>query len=106
MKPWAGLNQVLAQRLSWAGTFHSMANRLLRHYARHLKLDPQFTVIDRGDSADLMDAIRQELGFDAKEQRFPRRDTCLAIYSHRVNTRKTLQGVAGGAVSVVRAVGG
>jgi DNA helicase-2/ATP-dependent DNA helicase PcrA len=86
-----GLNQVLAQRLSWSGTFHSMANRLLRHYAPHLKLDPQFTVIDRGDSADLMDALRQELGFDGKEQRFPRRDTCLAIYSHRVNTRKTLK---------------
>jgi DNA helicase-2/ATP-dependent DNA helicase PcrA len=90
-EPLGGLNQVLAQRLSWSGTFHSMGNRLLRHYARHLKLDPQFTVIDRGDSADLMDAIRQELGFDGKEQRFPRRDTCLAIYSHRVNTRKTLQ---------------
>jgi DNA helicase-2/ATP-dependent DNA helicase PcrA len=86
-----GLGRVLSQRLSWAGTFHAMANRLLRHYARHLKLDPQFTVIDRGDSADLIDVIRQELGFDAKEQRFPRRDTCLAIYSHRVNTRKTLQ---------------
>ncbi len=90
-EPLGGLNQVLAQRLSWAGTFHSMANRLLRHYARHLKLDPQFTVIDRGDSADLMDAVRQELGLDAKEQRFPRRDTCLAIYSHRVNTRKSLK---------------
>ena len=90
-EPLGGLNQLLAQRLSWTGTFHSVANRLLRHYARHLKLDPQFTVIDRGDSADLMDAIRQELGFDGKEQRFPRRDTCLAIYSHRVNTRKTLQ---------------
>jgi DNA helicase-2/ATP-dependent DNA helicase PcrA len=90
-EPLGGLNQVLAQRLSWAGTFHSMANRLLRHYARHLKLDPQFTVVDRGDSADLMDAIRQELGFDGKEQRFPRRDTCLAIYSHRVNTQKSLR---------------
>ncbi len=90
-EPLGGLNQVLAQRLSWAGTFHSMANRLLRHYARHLKLDPQFTVVDRGDSADLMDAIRQELGLDGKEQRFPRRDTCLAIYSHRVNTRKSLK---------------
>ncbi len=90
-EPLGGLNQTLAQRLSWSGTFHAMANRLLRHYARHLKLDPQFTVIDRGDSADLMDAIRQELGFDGKEQRFPRRDTCLAIYSHRVNTRKSLR---------------
>ena len=90
-EPLGGLNEVVAQRLSWTGTFHSMANRLLRHYARHLKLDPQFTVIDRGDSADLMDAVRQELGLAAKEQRFPRRDTCLAIYSHRVNTRKSLK---------------
>src|SRR5580693_5652179 len=86
-----GVSQTIQQRLSWAGTFHSVGNRLLRHYARHLKLDPQFTVVDRSDSADLMDSIRQELGFASKEQRFPRRDTCLAIYSHRVNTRKTLQ---------------
>src|ERR1700744_2845874 len=71
-EPLGGLNQVVAQRLSWTGTFHSMANRLLRHYARHLKLDPQFTVIDRADSADLMDALRQELGFANKEQRFQR----------------------------------
>jgi DNA helicase II / ATP-dependent DNA helicase PcrA len=90
-EPLGGLSQALAQRLSWAGTFHSMANRLLRHYARHLRLDPQFTVMDRSDSADLMDSVRQELGLAAKEQRFPRKDTCLAIYSHRVNTQKTLK---------------
>ena len=86
-----GSSQALAQRLAWAGTFHAMGNRLLRHYARHLKLDPQFTVVDRGDSADLMDAVRQELGLAAKEQRFPRKETCLAIYSHRVNTQKSLK---------------
>ena len=40
--------QAVLQRLVWAGTFHSIGNRLLRHYARHLKLDPAFTVIDRG----------------------------------------------------------
>jgi DNA helicase-2/ATP-dependent DNA helicase PcrA len=37
-----------------------------------------------------MDQIRTELGFAGKEQRFPRKDTCLAIYSHRVNTQKPL----------------
>jgi DNA helicase-2/ATP-dependent DNA helicase PcrA len=78
--------QGLAQRLSWTGTFHSLGNRLLRHYAPQLKLDPAFTVIDRSDSADLLDHTRTELGFAAKESRFPRKDTCLAIYSHRVNT--------------------
>ena len=83
-----GVSQTIQQRLSWAGTFHSVGNRLLRHYARHLKLDPQFTVIDRSDSADLMDSLRQELGLASKEQRFPRKETCLQIYSYRVNTQQ------------------
>src|SRR3984957_17378231 len=45
-----GVGQTLLQRLQWTGTFHSIGNRLLRHYARHLKLDPQFSVIDPGDA--------------------------------------------------------
>jgi DNA helicase-2/ATP-dependent DNA helicase PcrA len=86
-----GVSQSIMQRMSWAGTFHSVGNRLLRHYARHLKLDPQFSVLDRGDSADLLDSLRQELGLAQKEQRFPRKDTCLQIYSHRVNTQRPLK---------------
>ncbi|HSY06355.1 MAG TPA: ATP-dependent helicase [Steroidobacteraceae bacterium] len=85
-----GLTQTIAQRLTWAGTFHSIGNRLLRHYAAHLQLDPHFSVIDRADAADLMDSLRQELGLAAKEQRFPRKETCLQIYSNRVNTRTSL----------------
>ena len=85
-----GKSQAIAQRLTWTGTFHSLGNRLLRHYAAQLRLDPGFTVIDRSDSADLLDQIRTELGFAAKEQRFPRKETCLAIYSHRVNTQRPL----------------
>ena len=34
--------------------------------------------------------MRTQLGLAAKEQRFPRKDTCLAIYSWRVNTQKSL----------------
>jgi DNA helicase-2/ATP-dependent DNA helicase PcrA len=82
--------QAVLQRLIWAGTFHSIGNRLLRHYAQHLKLDPSFTVIDRADSADMLDEIRTDLGFATKDRRFPRKDTCLAIYSWRVNTQKSL----------------
>jgi DNA helicase II / ATP-dependent DNA helicase PcrA len=85
-----GKSQSIAQRLTWTGTFHSLANRLLRHYAPQLGLDPAFTVIDRSDSADLLDQIRTDLGLAAKEQRFPRKETCLAIYSHRVNTQRPL----------------
>ena len=86
-----GVAQAVSQRLTWAGTFHSIGNRLLRHYAAHLQLDPHFSVIDRGDSADLLDSLRQELGLAQKEQRFPRKEACLQVYSHRVNTRAPLK---------------
>jgi DNA helicase-2/ATP-dependent DNA helicase PcrA len=79
-------------RLPWSGTFHSIANRLLRRHAARAGLTPGFSVLDRGDAADLMDLVRHELGFSRLEKRFPRKDTCLAIYSHRVNTQGTLRG--------------
>jgi DNA helicase II / ATP-dependent DNA helicase PcrA len=82
--------QAMLQRLAWAGTFHSIGNRLLRHYGRHVNLEPGYTVIDRSDSADLFDNLRQELKLTEQSQRFPRKDTCLAIYSWRINTQKTL----------------
>ena len=74
---WAASRRRIAQRLTWTGTFHSLGNRLLRHYAPQLGLDPNFTVIDRSDSADLMDQLRTELGFAGKEQRFPARTPAL-----------------------------
>ena len=81
-EPLGGLSQQIAQRLAWAGTFHSIGNRLLRHYAAHAAARSAFhSASTARDSADLMDSLRQELGFAAKEQRFPRKDTCLQIYS-------------------------
>ncbi len=77
-------------RLPWSGTFHSIANRLIRRHAAAVGLDSSFSVLDRGDAADLMDVLRHELGFSKVEKRFPRKDTCLAIYSHRVNTQRPL----------------
>jgi DNA helicase-2/ATP-dependent DNA helicase PcrA len=78
-------------RLPWSGTFHAIGNRLIREYASRLGLDPGFSVLDRGDSADLMDVVRHRLGLSKTEKRFPRKDTCLAIYSHRVNTQRPLR---------------
>jgi DNA helicase-2/ATP-dependent DNA helicase PcrA len=78
-------------RLAWSGTFHSIANRLIRRHCARVGLGPNFSVLDRGDAADLMDLARHELGFSKAEKRFPRKDTCLAIYSHKVNTQGTLR---------------
>ncbi|MEE8345616.1 MAG: ATP-dependent helicase [Woeseiaceae bacterium] len=76
--------------LPWSGTFHSVANRLLRRYAHNLGLDPGFSVLDRADAADMLDVIRHELQLSKKSRRFPKKDTCLAIYSRCVNAQKPL----------------
>ena len=76
--------------LPWSGTFHSVANRLLRRYAHNLGLDAGFSVLDRGDAADIMDVVRHELKLTRTARRFPKKDTCLAIYSRCVNTQKPL----------------
>ena len=47
-------------RLPWSGTFHSVANRLIRRHCACLGLGPNFSVLDRGDAADLMDLVRHE----------------------------------------------
>jgi DNA helicase-2/ATP-dependent DNA helicase PcrA len=80
----------VTSRMLWSGTFHSVANRILRLYAKHLGLHPAFTVLDRSDAADLMDVVRHDLGLSQLEKRFPRKDLCVAIYSYRVNTRVSL----------------
>ena len=85
-----GIRKAESVRLPWSGTFHSIANRLIRRHAAAVGLDCTFSVLDRGDAADLMDVLRHELGFSKVEKRCPRKDTCLAIYSHRVNTQRPL----------------
>ena len=79
--------------IPWAGTFHAVGSRLLRLHAHALGLDPAFTVLDRGDAADLIDLIRVDRGLAKGDRRFPRKETCLAIYSRTVNARTTLEAV-------------
>ena len=80
-----------AGELRWSGTFHAIANRLLRLHHQAVRLDPGFTVLDRSDAADLMNFLRGELGLAARARRFPRKDTCLAIYSRAVNAQEPLE---------------
>jgi DNA helicase II / ATP-dependent DNA helicase PcrA len=79
----------------WGGTFHAVANRLLRLYGRPLGLSPDFTVLDQPDMADLMDLIRgdQHADRDKHERRFPRKDTLVAIYSRMINAGAGLSSV-------------
>lgn len=76
----------------WGGTFHSIANRLLRSYGRALGVLSNFTIIDSSDTADLMHVLAQELGVKS-ERRFPKKETLSAIYSRAVNSATRLDEV-------------
>ncbi len=77
----------------WGGTFHAVANRLLRIYGKAIRLADGFTVMDEGDAGDLMNLIRSELGPAKRNQRFPKKTTLVKIYSHTVNAQQPLREV-------------
>jgi len=82
-----------AQAVEWSGTFHAVGAKLLRMYAGSIGLDPAFSILDRSDSADLMDLARDELRLSETQGRFPKKATCLAIYSNVVNGQLPLRDV-------------
>ena len=75
------------------GTFHSVANTLLRRYGRPIDLEPGFTILDRGDAEDLVALVRTQLGLSEKEKRFPRKGTIAEIFSKCENTLSGLEDV-------------
>ncbi|RMH32581.1 MAG: ATP-dependent helicase [Nitrospirae bacterium] len=72
------------------GTFHSVANLLLRRYGRAIGLDPGFTILDRGDTEDLINLLRGQLGLNETGKRFPRKHTLAEMFSKSVNTLRSL----------------
>ncbi len=78
---------------AWGGTFHATASRLLRLHGQAAGLSPDFTVLDGGDAEDLLGLLRHELGLASRDRRFPRKATCLAIYSRAVNGTEDLSTV-------------
>ncbi len=78
----------------WGGTFHSIANRLLRRYAERLGYRPGFSIFDSDDQRSLMRAlVKQHHGKTAKNDRFPKAEVLLSLHSLAVNTGRSWQEV-------------
>lgn len=75
----------------WGGTFHSIGNRILRRHGNALGYSSGFTIMDREDQKDLIDAVVINAGIDPKEIRFPKGDVLAEIFSFVVNTEKPLE---------------
>jgi ATP-dependent DNA helicase UvrD/PcrA len=75
------------------GTFHSVANNLLRRYGKAIGLEPGFTILDRGDSEDVINLLRTQLGLHDKARRFPRKNTINEMFSKAANKLLPLEDV-------------
>jgi len=75
----------------WGGTFHSVGNRILRRHGTALGYSSGFTIMDREDQKDLIDAVVTSAGIDPKEIRFPKGDVLAEIFSFVVNTEKPME---------------
>src|SRR5256886_9985591 len=75
----------------WGGTFHSIGNRILRRHGSALGYSSGFTIMDREDQKDLIEAVVASAGIDPKEIRFPKGDVLAEIFSFVVNTEKPLE---------------
>jgi DNA helicase-2/ATP-dependent DNA helicase PcrA len=75
----------------WGGTFHSVGNRILRRHGNALGYSSGFTIMDREDQKDLINAVVASAGIDPREIRFPKGDVLAEIFSFVVNTEKPLE---------------
>ncbi len=73
-------------RRVWGGTFHSIANRILRRHAASLGYESNFTILDAEDAKDLLDACIEEAAIDTQARRFPKAEVLNEIFSFATNT--------------------
>ncbi len=67
------------------GTFHSVANMLLRRFGAKLGFSPSFSIIDRGDAEGIVNLLKSSRGIATKEKRFPTKRAVVQMISGSVN---------------------
>ena len=76
----------------WGGTFHSVANRILRRHAELLGYRQGFTILDTDDQKALFRSlVKQHVGKQSKSNPFPKPEVLLSLLSLATNTGRTWQ---------------
>ncbi|KPK24458.1 MAG: hypothetical protein AMJ61_13745, partial [Desulfobacterales bacterium SG8_35_2] len=73
------------------GTFHAMANLLLRRYGYHIGYSPNFTIIDRSDAEGIINILKSSLSLAGAGKRFPTKRVILNMISKAVNRSTDLE---------------
>lgn len=77
----------------WGGTFHHMANRMLRRHADRLGYRLDYSILDRDDSRSLVKNCVDDLGL--KDKHFPKPDVLMSLFGLSANTTRSIDDIAG-----------
>ncbi len=75
------------------GTFHGVANMLLRRYGSRIGFGSSFTIIDRSDAEGIVNLLKSSLGLGKKDKRFPSKKAVINMISGSVNKSIDLEGL-------------
>lgn len=81
------------QKLPWAGTYHHIAFRMLKQYGGLLGYPHNFTILDSGDSKDLIKLCVKVEGVQGSGRKFPSAAVIKNIISFARNARRTVEDV-------------
>jgi DNA helicase-2/ATP-dependent DNA helicase PcrA len=77
----------------WGGTFHRIANLILRRHAVSIGYDSNYSILDAEDAKDFVNVCIDEAGIDTKAKRFPKAEVIQDIISYANNTDHPIEDV-------------
>ncbi len=80
----------------WGGTFHRIANMILRRHAASLGFDSNYSILDSEDARDLLNLCVDDAAIDTKAKRFPKAEVLQDIISFANNTDLPIENIIAG----------
>lgn len=77
----------------WGGTFHRIANLILRKHAVSIGYSSNYSILDAEDAKEFINVCIDEAGIDTKAKRFPKAEVIQDIISYANNTDQPIEDV-------------
>ncbi len=77
----------------WGGTFHRIANLILRRHAVSIGYSSNYSILDAEDAKEFVNVCIDEAGIDTKAKRFPKAEVIQDIISYANNTDRAIENV-------------
>ena len=79
----------------WGGTFHRIANLILRRHAASIGFEQNYSILDSEDAREMINVCVDEAAIDTTKKRFPKAEVVQGIISYANNTDMPIEDVVG-----------